>query len=86
MHVTLIAPLCPPQECTNIFSTGGGEALAKEVDAPFLGRIPIDPKLTACFDSGKNFIQAFPESGAHAAFTAAATSVKQQCEAAASTS
>ena len=28
-----------PQECTNIFSTGGGEVLAKENDIPFLGTL-----------------------------------------------
>ncbi|KAJ2014855.1 cytosolic Fe-S cluster assembly factor cfd1, partial [Coemansia sp. S85] len=31
--------------CTNVFSTGGGEGLAKHMDIPFLGRAPIDPNL-----------------------------------------
>ena len=26
------------QECTNVFSKGGGEALAKEYHVPFLGK------------------------------------------------
>ncbi|XP_076461202.1 cytosolic Fe-S cluster assembly factor NUBP2 homolog [Babylonia areolata] len=39
---------CPHcSECTNIFSSGGGEALAKEAGVQFLGCIPIDNKLSS---------------------------------------
>ena len=38
-----VCPHC--KECTNIFSTGGGESLAQLTGVPFLGRIPIDPTL-----------------------------------------
>jgi Mrp family chromosome partitioning ATPase len=37
-----ICPSC--SECTNIFLSGGGEMLAKQLDIPFLGNVPIDPK------------------------------------------
>lgn len=46
---------------------------------PFLGAIPIDPKLTACFDTGQNFIEKFPESGAFAAYQTVAGAVVAQC-------
>lgn len=36
-----ICPYCA--ECTNIFSSGGGEQLAKQLDLRYLGNIPIDP-------------------------------------------
>lgn len=36
-----VCPYCA--DCTNIFSKGGGERLAKELDLKFLGAIPIDP-------------------------------------------
>ncbi|KAG9300687.1 hypothetical protein G9A89_023485 [Geosiphon pyriformis] len=36
-----ICPHC--EECTNLFSTGGGEAMAQEFKVDFLGRVPIDP-------------------------------------------
>lgn len=36
-----VCPHCA--ECTNLFSTGGGEAMATQFGVPFLGRIPIDP-------------------------------------------
>ncbi|KAJ1878629.1 cytosolic Fe-S cluster assembly factor cfd1 [Kickxella alabastrina] len=38
-----VCPHCA--ECTNLFSTGGGEGLAKHMEIPFLGRAPIDPNL-----------------------------------------
>jgi len=38
-----VCPTCA--ECTNIFSSGGGETLANHAKIRFLGRIPIDPKL-----------------------------------------
>ncbi|KAJ1974442.1 cytosolic Fe-S cluster assembly factor cfd1 [Dimargaris xerosporica] len=44
-----VCPHCT--ECTNIFSSGGGEAMAKEFEVPFLGRVPIDPTLTYLFES-----------------------------------
>lgn len=54
---------CPHcAECYNIFSKGGGEALANEFSVPFLGRVPIDPQLTLSVEQGKNLIMEFPES------------------------
>lgn len=38
-----VCPSC--SECTNIFSSGGGESLAKHAAIKFLGRLPIDPKM-----------------------------------------
>jgi Mrp family chromosome partitioning ATPase len=38
-----------------LFKSGGGEQLAKMVRVPFLGRIPIDPEIVICGDSGKPF-------------------------------
>ena len=32
-----VCPHC--DECTNVFSKGGGEALAKQFDVPFLGKV-----------------------------------------------
>lgn len=43
-------------------TSGGGEALAKEFEVPFLGRIPIDPNLAKACDEGINFITENPDS------------------------
>jgi ATP-binding protein involved in chromosome partitioning len=52
----------------DIFKTGGGERLASEMDVPFLGRIPIDPKIVEHSDSGKPFLQYTSESETSRAF------------------
>lgn len=52
--------LCPCcQEVTYIFSTGGGLSLQQEFQIPFLGSIPIDPKLSECEDVGKDYVKEF---------------------------
>lgn len=45
----------PPhsQEKTYLFGKGGGERLAKDSGAPFLGAIPIDPAISKSGDTGK---------------------------------
>lgn len=45
-----------------IFGTGGGEAAAKELGVPFLGRIPLDPRFVISGDTGKPFIDEHPDS------------------------
>ncbi len=49
-----VCPKCG--ELTQIFKTGGGERMAKEMGVPFLGRIPIDPAIGEACDSGNPFI------------------------------
>ena len=39
-------------ESIEIFGTGGGERTAAEFNLDFLGRIPFDPRVVACGDSG----------------------------------
>ncbi|XP_030069082.1 cytosolic Fe-S cluster assembly factor NUBP2 [Microcaecilia unicolor] len=74
-----VCPHC--SECTNIFSKGGGEELAKHAGVPFLGCVPLDPQLTQSLEQGKDFMQEFPQS---AAFPAISRIVVQLLEASAS--
>ena len=57
----------------DIFKTGGGEKMALEMGVPFLGRIPIDPKIVEHSDNGKPFIQYVSQSPAVSAFEAIIT-------------
>ncbi len=41
----------------DIFDSGGGEALAKEANVRFLGRIPLDPEVTRSGDEGFPFMK-----------------------------
>eukprot|EP01103_Thecamoeba_quadrilineata_P012865 TRINITY_DN3426_c0_g1_i7.p1 TRINITY_DN3426_c0_g1~~TRINITY_DN3426_c0_g1_i7.p1 ORF type:complete len:260 (+),score=32.59 TRINITY_DN3426_c0_g1_i7:18-797(+) len=46
---------CPEcDECTNIFSTGGGESLANQLKIPFIGRLPIDPAVALGCEEGRS--------------------------------
>ena len=49
-----VCPKCG--EITNIFTTGGGEQMATEMNVPFLGRIPIDPAVGTACDAGTPFV------------------------------
>lgn len=56
---------CPNcSECTNIFSSRGGQALCELTGLKYLGSIPVDPKLCECVESGINFVEKFSESKA----------------------
>jgi len=64
--------VCP--ECghrSDIFGSGGGEKLAKAAGVPFLGAIPMDPKVVLSGDDGRPFVQSEPDSATAKAFLAA---------------
>ncbi|KAK6852729.1 cytosolic Fe-S cluster assembly factor nbp35 [Apiospora arundinis] len=44
--------------------SGGGAALAKEMGIPFLGEVPLDPRIGRSCDYGESFFEAFPDSPA----------------------
>ncbi|XP_023674912.1 cytosolic Fe-S cluster assembly factor nubp2 isoform X2 [Paramormyrops kingsleyae] len=75
-----VCPHC--SECSNIFSKGGGEELAKLTGSPFLGCVPLDPQLTASIEEGKDFMQAFPESSTFSSINRIAQAVMASTEAA----
>jgi len=52
-----VCPNC--SECTNVFSKGGGEVMAREFEVPFLGSIPIDPMFIRLIEEGKK--PSYPE-------------------------
>ncbi|GBE18462.1 septum site-determining protein MinD [archaeon BMS3Abin16] len=55
-------------ETSNIFKAGGGKAAAERYKVPFLGAIPIDPKIVEDSDAGKPFVTQNPDSKAAKAF------------------
>jgi len=63
----LICPTCGTE--INLFKTGGGQKIAEEMEAPFLGRIPLDPRICDDSDRGISFVIEHPESPAAKAFT-----------------
>jgi len=49
-----------------LFGKGGGEKLSREIKAPLLARIPIDPRIAETMDRGEPLILKHPESKASA--------------------
>jgi len=49
-----VCPHCGTR--SDLFKMGGGERAALEMGVPFLGRVPIDPRIVASGDAGRPFI------------------------------
>jgi ATP-binding protein involved in chromosome partitioning len=62
----LICPHCG--EAIEVFEGSMGRRVAEDMSVPFLGSIPIDPRVSASCDSGKPFVEEYPDSVAAKAF------------------
>jgi len=58
-----------------LFGSGGGEALSREVEAPLLGRTPFDPLLGARSDEGEAIVLTDPETAVSQAIVALAEAI-----------
>ena len=61
-----VCPHCG--KTVNIFKTGGGESMASDMAVPFLGRIPLEPKIVDAGDSGKPYFEYYRQSETAKAF------------------
>ncbi|MDM8550202.1 Mrp/NBP35 family ATP-binding protein [Desulfobacterales bacterium HSG2] len=52
----------------DLFGTGGGEKTAGDMGIAFLGRIPFDPNVVSCGDSGTSFQEQYADSAVTKAF------------------
>jgi ATP-binding protein involved in chromosome partitioning len=59
-----------------LFGSGGGEALAAEIDVPLLAKIPLDPALREAADEGTPVLEAAPDAEVSAAIRALAEAVQ----------
>ncbi|MBU1986102.1 MAG: Mrp/NBP35 family ATP-binding protein, partial [Proteobacteria bacterium] len=71
-----VCPHC--NQTVDIFKTGGGEELAREFDLPFLGRVPMDPKVVIAGDDGTPYLTSDAVSPATEAFAAVVTAVENR--------
>ena len=44
--------------------------MALDMGVPFLGRLPLDPRIAKCCDEGKSFLSEVPDSPAAKAYAA----------------
>lgn len=59
-----VCPNCEGQSQIFHATSGGGKALAEEMSVPFLGAVPLDPRIGVACDYGESFFDAYPESPA----------------------
>jgi len=69
-----ICPHCGTK--TDIFQSGGGRKISEELGIPFLGSIPIDPKISEDSDKGISFMVEDPDSPESKAFMEIVRSVE----------
>jgi Mrp family chromosome partitioning ATPase/predicted Fe-Mo cluster-binding NifX family protein len=60
---------CPHcNQSIDLFGSGGGFKTALAMNVPYLGRIPIDPKMVECSDAGESYVEKNPDSETSKAF------------------
>lgn len=69
-----VCPNCG--EKVNILGAGAGKRIAEELNVPFLGQIPMDPRICEEGDKGTSFLKEYPKSAATEAFTEIITKVE----------
>jgi ATP-binding protein involved in chromosome partitioning len=73
-----VCPSCGHRE--EIFKHGGGARTAKQLGVPFLGEIPLDPKVAVGGDAGRPIVTAEPRSAVTEAYLKIADSVVRAVE------
>lgn len=61
-----VCPHCG--ETTDIFKSGGGERMAAEMGVPFLGRVPLDPRVGETCDAGTPYVHHYAKTETARAF------------------
>jgi len=72
----LICPYCGKR--IDLFKTGGGKKASEELNVPFLGAIPIDPKIVEFTDKGIPYLEKFKDSEAGKAFQSVAENIVKE--------
>ncbi|OJJ51181.1 hypothetical protein ASPZODRAFT_12021 [Penicilliopsis zonata CBS 506.65] len=72
-----VCPSCSHESMIFRPTTGGGRRLAKKMGIPFLGAVPLDPRVGMACDYGESFVDNFPESPASQAIKRVVRSVSQ---------
>jgi len=71
-----ICPHC--EETVDIFSSGGGEKTARDFELPFLGKIPMDPRVVTAGDTGTPYLTSEEDTPATQAFATVIEAVEKR--------
>jgi Mrp family chromosome partitioning ATPase len=73
-----VCPSCKHQNQIFKATTGGARKLAKETGIPFLGAVPLDPRIGMACDYGESFFDNFPDSPACTALQSVVRRVQEE--------
>eukprot|EP00047_Mylnosiga_fluctuans_P019256 m.80634 g.80634 ORF g.80634 m.80634 type:complete len:321 (+) comp8050_c0_seq1:37-999(+) len=79
-----VCPSCKTESKIFPPTTGGAAAMAHEMGVPFLGALPLDPRIGKCCDEGKSFLEEIPDSPAAIAYRVILQKITAYCGHAAS--
>ncbi len=77
-----VCPHC--RQTTDLFKSGGGEELAREMGVRFLGRVPLDPHVVISGDTGTPFVRRYADSPSALAFAQIVRALLEPAESCAS--
>ncbi|MCD6527141.1 MAG: Mrp/NBP35 family ATP-binding protein [Desulfuromonas sp.] len=72
-----VCPHC--NEVVDIFKKGGGQKMAADMTVPFLGSIPMDPRMVEAGDSGVPIVESDPDSPTATALLEIAQELTLRC-------
>ncbi|KAL9622574.1 MAG: hypothetical protein Q9160_003071 [Pyrenula sp. 1 TL-2023] len=70
-----VCPKCTHESQIFKATTGGGRQLCTDMGIPFLGAVPLDPRIGMACDFGESFLESFPQSPACIALRKVVTNV-----------
>ncbi|EON98925.1 putative protein nbp35 protein [Phaeoacremonium minimum UCRPA7] len=73
-----VCPKCTHESQIFQATTGGGRGLAEEMGIPFLGAVPLDPRIGMACDYGESFFDSYPDSPACRALKRVVTGLADQ--------
>ena len=73
-----VCPSCKHQNQIFKATTGGARKLAKETGIPYLGAVPLDPRIGMACDYGESFFDNFPDSPACTALQGVVKRVQEE--------
>lgn len=77
---SFVCPKCKTETAIFPANTGGASKMAVDMGVPFLGSLPLDPRLARSCDEGTNFLIDMPDSPVVLAFNRLLKDVVKACE------
>ncbi|CAH1170242.1 unnamed protein product [Phaedon cochleariae] len=77
---SFICPNCDKSSEIFPVTTGGARKMCEDLRVPFLGSLPLDPRIARCCDEGRDFITELPDSPALKASSEIVKRVLESCK------